>query len=97
MIDVVAINSLFIIVPISIDSSQFTMESSKAERQLMTDILSQVEIVSQSKDQQAGLMQALGFESDVPFAKSLFSDTLAQQYRRSEYTSSHLVASLRPS
>ncbi len=42
-------------------------------------------------------MQGLGFESDVPFARSLFSDSLALIYKRHEYSIFHSVVTTKSS
>lgn len=61
------------------------MEGARADRELITQLLHNLPIDNLTVTQQAQLMQALGFESDVPFAKSLFSDTLALKYQQNKY------------
>jgi hypothetical protein len=53
----------------------------KSEREIILNLLTTIDIDAAPHHIKPQLMQALGFEQDVPFAKSLFSDTLAQIYK----------------
>ena len=69
------------------------MEGTRNDRELITQLLQSIPIDNLTVIQQAQLMQALGFESDVPFAKSLFSDTLALKYQQNKYV--HLYSEVK--
>lgn len=65
------------------------IESNKEERDIIFPILQQLDIDNKDPVILSQLMHGLGFENDVPFAKSLFSDTLTHIYKLHQYYPCH--------
>ena len=63
------------------------IEGNKSERFITSNILDKTSISRYSNEVQAKLMQALGYEADVAFARSLFCDRLAYEYKLCKYIS----------
>jgi hypothetical protein len=72
-----------------------TSENLRGERELIYPILAELGFDARSREQLQELMQLAGFDDDVVFAKSLFSDRIAQLHAQHEYSSHHLVDTTR--